>query len=77
MDFDRGFTRLEMKAFGDHCRVVMNGRYSELAMDALLDTWVENRNKMNITSPQDMASGTSKVEEAVSKFEEQFANTAS
>jgi predicted rRNA methylase YqxC with S4 and FtsJ domains len=28
---------------------------------------------MNITSPQEMTSGTSKVEEAVSKFEEQFA----
>lgn len=28
---------------------------------------------MNITKPQEMTSGTSKVEEAVSKFEEQFA----
>lgn len=28
---------------------------------------------MNITSPQEMASGTSKIEEAVSKFEKQFA----
>ena len=30
-------------------------------------------NKMKITKPQEMTSGTSKVEEAVSKFEEQFA----
>ena len=37
------FTRSEMKAFGDHCRVVMNGRYSDQAMDALLDTWIETR----------------------------------
>ena len=28
---------------------------------------------MNITKPEQMTSGTSKVEEAVSKFEEQFA----
>jgi hypothetical protein len=28
---------------------------------------------MNITSPKEMTSGTSKVKEAVSKFEEQFA----
>lgn len=40
---DKQFTRSDMKAFGDHCRIVMNGRYSEVAMDALLDTWVENR----------------------------------
>ena len=45
------FTRSEMKSFGDHCRVVMNGRYSDQAMDALLDTWIENRNiaKLNKT----------------------------
>lgn len=36
------FTKSDMKAFGDHCRVVMNGRYSERAMDALLDTWIQN-----------------------------------
>ena len=29
--------------------------------------------KMNITEPEQMTSGTSKVEEVVSKFEEQFA----
>lgn len=40
---DKQFTRSDMKAFGDHCRIVMNGRYSEQAMNALLDTWIENR----------------------------------
>lgn len=42
---NKQFTGDDMKAFGDHCRVVMNGRYSETAMNALLDTWIENRNQ--------------------------------
>ena len=40
---DKQFTKADMKSFGDHCRVVMNGRYSDQAMDALLDTWIETR----------------------------------
>ena len=33
---------------------------------------LKNPNKMNITKPEQMTSGTSKLEEAVSKFEEQL-----
>lgn len=31
-----------------------------------------NSNNMNATSPKEMTSGTSKIEDAISKFEEQF-----
>jgi hypothetical protein len=37
------FTREDMKSFGDHCRIVMSPGMSDVAKNALLDTWIKNR----------------------------------